>query len=607
MLRFVTAGNVDDGKSTLIGRLLHDTNLIPTDHLKGLEDLSYLTDGLRDEREQKITIDVAYRYFEIQGRKFILADTPGHEQYTRNMLTGASTAQLAVLLVDARKGVTTQTRRHALICSLLAVPQIVLAINKMDAVDFQQAVFQKVERQFFAYSDRLKIASTVSIPMSALQGDNVVHKSAAMSWYEGPTLLQHLRQVHLGALANQVDFRLAVQCVVRPDQDYRGLAGRVLSGHVRVGDAVTLLPSGATSRIDSIQGPDGPTSEALPGHSVLLRLTDEREAGRGTLVVRSANQPERATRLDVNLCWTDAAPLQLYSPYWLLHTSRKLRCQVEHIHYRLDVDSLQRQPADTLQLNDIGRVRLLCSEPVFFDPYERNRETGSLALVDPHTHQTVAAGMIRGAAPEPEKELTIYPYQATISRTQRERRQGHKACVLWFTGLSGSGKSTLAQELEKRLFARNCNTFSLDGDNLRQGLNHDLTFSAAARKENIRRAAELARMAFEHGHIVLASFISPFLDDRLKARRRIEPGCFLEIFVDTPLEVCMQRDPKGLYARTSRGEIPEFTGISSPYERPVQAELILQNPSLESSLHQLVELLESRGILSPPGSSEESL
>jgi bifunctional enzyme CysN/CysC len=607
MLRFVTAGSVDDGKSTLIGRLLHDTDLIPTDHLKGLEDLSYLTDGLRDEREQKITIDVAYRYFEIQGRKFILADTPGHEQYTRNMLTGASTAQLAVLLIDARKGVTTQTRRHALICSLLGVPQIVLAVNKMDAVEFRRDIFQRVERQFFDYSDRLKIASIVSIPMSALQGDNVVHKSAAMGWYQGPTLSQHLQHVHLGALANQVDFRLAVQCVVRPDQDFRGLAGRVLSGHVRVGDAVTLLPSGTTSRVASLQGPDGPVNEARPGHSVILRLAEEREAGRGTMVVRSANQPERATRLDVNLCWTDASPLQLNSPYWLLHTTRKLRCQVEHIHYRLDVDSLHRQTTDSLQLNDIGRVRLLCSEPVFFDPYDRNRETGSLALVDPHTHQTVAAGMIRGAAPEPEKLQTIYPYQATISRTQREQRQGHKACVLWFTGLSGSGKSTLAQELEKLLFARNCNTFSLDGDNLRHGLNHDLPFSAAARTENIRRAAELARMAFEHGHIVLASFISPFADDRLQARRRTEPGYFLEVFVDTPLEVCVQRDPKGLYARARRGEIAEFTGVSSPYERPTQPELHLQQSSLPEALQKLIELLETRGILPAQHGSAESV
>ena len=514
MLRFVTAGSVDDGKSTLIGRLLHDKELIPTDHLKNLDDLSYLTDGLRDEREQKITIDVAYRYFEVGDRKFILADTPGHEQYTRNMLTGASTADLAVLLVDARKGVTTQTRRHTLLCSLLGVPQIVLAVNKMDAVDFQESVFREIERQFFAYTDRLKIPSIVSLPVSALQGDNVVHKSAHMPWYEGPTLLHHLQHVHLGALANQVDFRLAVQCVVRPHQDFRGLAGRVLSGHVRVGDAVTLLPSAATSRVQDLQGPSGPQQQAGPGQSVILRLQDEREAGRGTMVARTANLPESATRLDVNLCWTDAQPLQRNVPYWLLHTSRKIRCQVEHVHYQLDVDSLHRRPAETLELNQIGRVRLLCSEAVFFDPYDRNRETGSLALVDPHTNQTVAAGMIRGSAAEPEKTRTLYTHQATIPRLEREQRQGHAACVLWFTGLSGSGKSTLAQELEKLLFLQNCRTFSLDGDNLRHGLNHDLPFSAAGRKENVRRAAELARLAFEQGNIVLASFISPFAEDR---------------------------------------------------------------------------------------------
>ncbi|MBN9416486.1 MAG: adenylyl-sulfate kinase [Candidatus Eremiobacteraeota bacterium] len=599
MLRFVTAGSVDDGKSTLIGRLLHDKELIPTDHLKNLEDLSYLTDGLRDEREQKITIDVAYRYFEIGERKFILADTPGHEQYTRNMLTGASTADLAVLLVDARKGVTTQTRRHTLLCSLLGVPQIVLAVNKMDAVDFQQSVFQLIERQFFAYADRLKIPSIVSIPVSALQGDNVVHKSAQMAWYEGPTLLHHLQHVHLGALANPVDFRLAVQCVVRPHQDFRGLAGRVLSGRVRVGDAVTLLPSGATSQVQALHGPDGPQQQAGPGESVILRLQDEREAGRGTMVVRTANQPERATRLDVNLCWTDARPLQQNVPYWLLHTSRKIRCQVEHVHYQLDVDTLHRQPAETLELNQIGRVRLLCSEAVFFDPYDRNRETGSLALVDPNSNQTVAAGMIRGAAPDPANDPRVYPYQAAISRVDREMRQGHAACVLWFTGLSGSGKSTLAQELEKLLFLQNCRTFSLDGDNLRHGLNSDLPFSAAARKENVRRAAELARLAFEHGNIVLASFISPFAEDRELARQKIEPGRFLEIFVDTPLEVCQARDVKGLYARALRGEIAEFTGISSPYERPLQPELHLPNQPLVRSLQQLLDLLKERQILPP--------
>lgn len=599
MLRFVTAGSVDDGKSTLIGRLLRDKELIPSDVLKGLNDLAYLTDGLRDEREQKITIDVAYRYFELEGRKFILADTPGHEQYTRNMLTGASTADLAVILVDARKGVTTQTRRHTLLCSLLGVPQIVLAVNKMDAVQFQQSVFQRIEQEFYAYADRLKIASIVTIPVSALEGDNVVHKSPHMEWYGGPTLLHHLQHVHLGSLLNQVDFRLAVQCVIRPHQDFRGLAGRILSGRVRAGQKVSLFPSDTTTTIRSVLGPEGEIEEGIAGQSVILTLEDEREAARGTMVARTANLPERATRLDVNLCWTDARPLQVHTPYWLLHTSRKIRCQVEHVHYQLDVDSLHRRPTETLELNQVGRVRLVCSEAVFFDPYDRNRETGSLALVDVHSHQTVAAGMIRGAAPDPEKDQRIYPYQASIARDQREYRQGHLACVLWFTGLSGSGKSTLAQELEKRLFAQGCHTFSLDGDNLRHGLNSDLPFSAAARKENVRRAAEVARLAFEHGQMVLASFISPFAEDRQQARQRIEPGRFFEIFVDCPLEECLRRDPKGLYARAQRGEIPEFTGISSPYERPENPELLLPLQPLERSLEQLLDLLKARHILPP--------
>ncbi|MBS2038837.1 adenylyl-sulfate kinase, partial [bacterium] len=521
-----------------------------------------------------------------------------HEQYTRNMLTGASTAHLAVLLVDARKGLTTQTRRHTLICSLLGVPQIVLAVNKMDAVGYAQAVFDSICREFYAYTERLKIPSIVSIPVSALEGDNVVHRSESMDWYDGPTLLHHLQHVHLGNLQNQLDFRMAVQCVVRPHQDLRCLAGRIQSGRIRTGENVVLLPAETTSRIREIQGPDGPLQEAQAGQSVLIALEDEREAARGTTLARPANQPERATRLDVNLCWTDTQPLRLQSPYWLLHTTRKIRCLVEHVHYQLDVDSLHRRASDRLELNQIGRVRLLCNEAIFFDPYDRNRETGSLALVDPHTHQTVAAGMIRGSASDPEQPKRVFPYHSTIPRAEREQRQGHLAAVLWFTGLSASGKSSLSEALERRLFERGCRTFSLDGDNLRHGLNSDLPFSAAARKENVRRAAELARLAFEQGNIVLASFISPFAEDRLQARQKIEDGRFFEIFVDCPLEECIRRDPKGLYARAQRGELAEFTGISSPYQPPLHPELYLPLQTLEESLEQLMALLETRQILS---------
>jgi len=601
LLRFTTAGSVDDGKSTLIGRLLYDQGLVARDHLQAMgenPDLSLLTDGLRAEREQKITIDVAYRYFEIGTRKFILADTPGHEQYTRNMIIGACSADLTILLVDARKGLTTQTRRHALLCSLLGVPQIVLAINKMDAVEYSEETFTRICQEFYEYCDRLKIGSIVSIPVSALRGDNVVHKSARMTWYDGPTLLNHLQHVHLGSTLNQVDFRLAVQCVVRPHQDFRGLAGRIQSGRIRPGQEVTLLPGGTTTQIKELLGPDGPLEEAQAGQSVIVTLQHELEAGRGTMLVRTQNQPEVAPRLDVNLCWTGDQPLRPNSPYWLLHTTRKIRCQIEHVHYRLDVDSLHRHPADRLALNEVGRVRLLCSETLAFDPYDRNRETGCLVLVDPDTHQTVAAGMIRGAAPEPEKRSQVFPYQAAIDRAQKEARQGHRACVVWFTGLSASGKSTLAQELERRLFDLGCTTFALDGDNLRHGLNSDLPFSAAARRENIRRASEVARLAFEQGQIVVASFISPFAEDRLTVRQKIEPGRFLEIFVDCPLEECARRDPKGLYARAQRGEIAEFTGISSPYQRPEDPELRLPLQPLEDSLNQLLQLLRDRELLS---------
>jgi bifunctional enzyme CysN/CysC len=607
LLRLATAGSVDDGKSTLIGRLLHDRNLLFEDQLEALLranpgsplDLALVTDGLRAEREQKITIDVAYRYFESGKRKFILADTPGHEQYTRNMITGASTAELVIILVDARKGLTRQTRRHALIGSLLGVPQVVLAVNKMDAVDYQESVFASICEQFLDFSSRLELGNLVCIPMSALHGDNVVETASSMPWYEGPTLMQHLQQVHISSGLNVVDFRFAVQCVIRPHQDFRGLAGRVCSGRVRCGQAVLLMPAGLEATIEGLHGPDGAVDEAEAGDSVVITLDQALEAGRGTMLCRRGNQPQVAHDLDVNLCWMSESPLRCDSTYWLLQTTRRVRCQVEKIHYRLDVDTLHRQPASELALNEIGRVHLRSSEPIAFDPYTMNRVTGSLILVDGSTHQSVAAGMIRGRATPRERPRQVYYQAGSVTPAERQQRQGHPPCVLWLTGLSGSGKSTLARALERILFDRGCSTFYLDGDNLRHGLNQDLGFSQADRQENVRRLAEVAHLAYQHGHIVLCSLISPFAEDRARARQLIPTGHFLEIYVCCSLEECARRDPKGLYARAREGNLSQFTGLSSPYEEPQHPELKLNTGQLSvaESCQQVLNMLTARQIL----------
>ncbi|MBT9584920.1 adenylyl-sulfate kinase [bacterium] len=606
LLRFATAGSVDDGKSTLIGRLLYDRNLLLDDQLEALQrvgplDLSLVTDGLRAEREQKITIDVAYRYFESGKRKFILADTPGHEQYTRNMITGASTAELVIVLVDARKGLTSQTRRHALLCALLGVPQVVLAVNKMDAVHYQESIFDDLCQQFLEFCSHLQIRNLISIPMSALRGDNVVDRSAAMPWYQGPTLMQHLQQVRVSGGLNVVDFRFAVQCVIRPHQDFRGLAGRVCSGRIRPGQAVTLHPSGSQTQVQSILGPDGRLQQAEAGDCVVITLAHEVEASRGTMLSRQANQPQLGTDLDVNLCWLGAPPLRLNTAYWLLHTTRRVRCQVEQVNYRIDVDSLHQQPATQLTLNEIGRVHLRTSEPIAFDPYSTNRATGAFVLVDVATHQSVAAGIIRGRATPTVNPRQVYYQAGSVTQAERQQRLGHQACVIWLTGLSASGKSTLAKALERTLFDLGCSTFYLDGDNLRHGLNRDLGFSAADRQENIRRVAEVAQLAYQHGQIVLCSFISPFAQERAMARQLIPDGHFFEIYLNCSLEECARRDPKGLYARALEGSISEFTGVSSPYEPPQNPELALPTDTLSpaEACQQVLNILRERQILPP--------
>lgn len=611
-LRFSTAGSVDDGKSTLIGRLLHDTKSLYDDqweavqrasHARGDEevDLALVTDGLKAEREQKITIDVAYRYFSTPVRKFIIADTPGHEQYTRNMVTGASTSELAILLVDARKGLNSQTKRHAFISTLLGIPHLVVAINKMDLVDFRSEVFLQIQKDFQAFATRLEVNDIVYIPISALRGDNVVSPSESMPWYRGGTLLRHLETVNLGSTRNVVDFRFPVQYVVRPHQDFRGYAGQVASGRVRPGHPVLVLPSGVKTRIQRIITADGEQSEAFAGDSVVICLEHEVEAGRGSLLVRPDNLPHKSSELDLTLCWFDNQPLEVAKNYWIVHNTHWLLGMVNKVNYRVDVNTMQREPSPTLHLNEIGRVQLVSSEPLFFDPYRVNRSTGNLILVDPDTNNTVAAGIIRGRARSLEdvapprleqRDTEIYPQSGSITREQREARNQHPAYVIWFTGLSGSGKTTLAKALEERLFRQGRQTMFLDGDNLRHGLCADLGFSPQDRQQNIRRAAWTAQLAFHHGLIVVCSFISPFRQERDFARSLIPQGRFIEVYASCDLEICKRRDPKGLYQKALRGEIPEFTGISSPYEAPLNPELVLETEIL--SVEQCLDKLLAR-------------
>lgn len=622
MLRFSTAGSVDDGKSTLIGRLLYDTKSIFEDQLEAIEeasnrrgeeyvDLALLTDGLRAEREQRITIDVAYRYFATPRRKFIIADTPGHIQYTRNMVTGASTAELAIILVDARKGVLTQSKRHAFISSLLQIPHLVVAINKMDLVDYSEEIYEKIVADFQDFAQKLEVDDITFIPISALKGDNIVNKSANMPWYNGPTLLHNLEHANVGAERNLVDFRYPVQYVLRPNWEYRGFAGRISSGTVRVGDEIVILPSRKISTVKTIDTPDGlSVEEASAGESTVITLTDEVDVSRGDMIVRRNNLPNVGNVVVAFVCWMHDVPVEAGKQYIIQHTTKSVPCFVSAINYRIDVDTLHREQASQLALNEIGRVEIVASQPLAFDPYRMNHETGSFILIDPASNVTVGAGMIRGASStvlestgEEASRTTVSrdvewrPYN--VPREDREIRNGHKGAVIWLTGFSGSGKSTIAAALEKRLYSERAHTMLLDGDQLRHGLNGDLAFTAADRQENIRRVAHVARLFFEHGDLTVCTFISPFEKDRAFARSLIPDGRFIEVFVDTDIEVCKRRDPKGLYQKAAEGQIPNFTGISSPYEKPSNPEItiVTANKTVDESVEEIVSYLKYIGIL----------
>ncbi|MGV9745292.1 adenylyl-sulfate kinase [Rhodococcus zopfii] len=600
MVRIATAGSVDDGKSTLIGRLLFDSKAVFEDQLdavartsraRGAEhtDLALLTDGLRAEREQGITIDVAYRYFATPHRSFVIADTPGHEQYTRNMVTGASTADLALILVDARKGILEQTRRHAFLSSLLGVPHLVLCVNKMDLVDWSQDRFDEICDEFRRFAAKLEIHDLSFVPISALQGDNVVGRTMNMPWYEGTSLLHHLEQVHIGSDHNLIDARMPVQYVIRPDGDFRGYVGTVASGVFKPGDEVVALPSGFGTRVKRLWGPGGePLDHAFADVAVCVELEDERDIGRGDMLCRPNNRPLVGTEIDAMVCWlTERSNLDPEARYTLLHTTKAVHARAVRLDYRLDVNSLHRdEAATTLGLNEIGRVQLRTQQPLLFDPYRRNRTTGSFILVDEVTGNTVAAGMITG--PTLAETRAVW-HPGEVARADRVTT----GRTVWLTGLSASGKSTIAAELERRLLAAGVPAYRLDGDNLRHGLNADLGFGPEDRAENVRRVGAVAQLMADAGLVAICSLISPYRADRDRIRQQhADAGIpFVEVFVDTPLADCEARDPKGMYARARAGEITGFTGVDDPYEPPRSPDLVLR-PSDGDPVAQAARIME---------------
>ena len=611
LLRFITCGSVDDGKSTLIGRLLHESKALFDDQLAALEgdsrkfgtqgdelDFALLLDGLGAEREQGITIDVAYRFFATERRKFIVADTPGHEQYTRNMITGASTADLAVILVDARKGLLTQTRRHSYLVSLVGIRKVVLAVNKLDLVDWSRDAFEAIERDYRAFAAQLGIDDVVAIPLSALRGDNLSAPSARTPWYRGPSLLQHLETVDVGNGEPTGPLRLPVQWVNRPDLDFRGYSGRILGGRVRPGDAVRVLPSGRTSAVARIVTFDGDLAEARTGQSVTLTLADEIDISRGDVICAADDPAGLADQFEATLVWMADAPMLPGRPYLVKLGASTLGASFGQPKYAVDVNSLDHLAAKTLEFNGIGVANLTLDRAVAFDPYASNRDMGSFIVIDRYTNQTVGAGLLHFAL---RRSQNIHWQAVEVDKQARIRQSGHAPCVLWLTGLSGSGKSTIANIVERQLHALGARTYLLDGDNVRHGLSKDLGFTDADRVENIRRIGEVARLMVDAGLIVITAFISPFRSERQLARGMVEDGEFVEIFVDTPLDVVEQRDPKGLYRKARRGELKNFTGIDSPYEVPAAPELHLRTmeQSPEESASAIVEALIRRGVIRP--------
>jgi len=603
LLRFITCGSVDDGKSTLIGRMLYEAQLVFEDQVAALLkdskkqgtqggdiDFALLVDGLAAEREQGITIDVAYRFFGTDHRKFIVADTPGHEQYTRNMVTGASTADVAVILVDASQGVLTQTRRHSFLTSLLGIPHVVLAVNKMDLVDYQEEVFESIVADYQAFAESLNFRSITAIPLSALRGDNVIERSGQTSWYSGPTLLGYLETVEIAQNSATDSFRFPVQWVNRPSADFRGFAGTVAAGSIAPGDAVQVLPSGSEALVREVVLYDQSLPKALPNQSVTLTLDREVDVSRGDVIVAADAPCEVSDQFDTSLVWMDQEAGYVGRGYELMLGAKRIGATLTEIRHKVNVNTLEQLPSRNLALNDIGRVTLSLDEPIPFTAYSECRDLGSFILIDRYSKATVGAGMINFGL---HRAQNLYPTESTIDSQRRAQLMGHKGKVIWLTGLSGSGKSTIADALERRLHEMGVHSYILDGDNIRGGLNKDLGFTEADRVENIRRTAEVAKLMADAGLVVITAFISPFRSERDMARALFDEGDFAEVFLDVSLDVAEERDPKGLYKKARRGELPHFTGIDSPYQAPESADLRINTAelSVDSCVEELLKLL----------------
>jgi bifunctional enzyme CysN/CysC len=609
LLRFLTCGSVDDGKSTLIGRLLYDTKLILEDQLLTLErdsrkhgttgediDLALLVDGLEAEREQGITIDVAYRFFATPRRAFIVADTPGHEQYTRNMATGASNSDAAVILIDARKGVLTQTRRHSYICSLLGIRHVLVAVNKIDLVDFSGERFHHIVADYLGFAQSLDFASITPVPVSARYGDNVTHRSDRMCWYDGPTLLEHLESLDVEHALDEKPFRFPVQWVNRPNLDFRGFSGTVASGRIKPGDRIVVSASGKESTVTRVVTADGDLPEARSGDAVTLTLADEVDVARGDVIARADSRPEVVDQFAAHVLWMAEEEMLPGRSYLMRIGTKFVPARITSLKHKVDVNTLEHMAAKTLGLNEIGLCNLSTASPVALDPYTENRATGAFILIDRFTNATAGAGMITFGL---RRATNIHRQSVLVDKSARVQMNGHRPAILWFTGLSGSGKSTIANIVERELHGSGVHTYMLDGDNVRHGLNRDLGFTDADRVENIRRVGEVAKLFVDAGTVVLCSFISPFRAERQMVRELVGPEEFLEVFVDTPIEECMRRDPKGLYARAKEGKIKNFTGIDSPYEAPEKPEIVIdtRGASAEESARRIVEELRARRVI----------
>jgi bifunctional enzyme CysN/CysC len=610
LLRFITCGSVDDGKSTLIGRLLFESKMLFEDQLAAVEadskkygtqgeaiDFALLVDGLAAEREQGITIDVAYRFFSTDKRKFIVADTPGHEQYTRNMVTGASTADAAILMVDARKGILTQTRRHSYLVNLLGIRHIVVAINKMDLVDYSEKVFRRIVEEYRDFANRIGITEATFIPMSAFKGDNITAPSDNMSWYHGTTLMGYLETVEVDEMRMQrAPFRLPVQWVNRPNLDFRGFAGTIASGVIRPGDRIRVQPSGKESTVARIVTKDGDLSQAVSGQSVTLTLADEIDVSRGDMISTADAPAETADQFECTITWMHDEPLLPGRPYLMKIGTKTVTASITDIKYQVNVNTLEHIASKKLELNAIGVCNLSLDRQIAFDAYKDNRDTGGFILIDRLSNNTVGAGLLHFAL---RRAHNIHVQHVDVDKVARSAIKGQRSCILWFTGLSGAGKSSIANLVEKKLLALGRHTYLLDGDNVRHGLNKDLGFTDADRVENIRRVAEVGKLMVDAGLIVLTAFISPFRAEREMARSLVDEGEFLEIFVDTPLEIAEQRDVKGLYKKARRGELKNFTGIDSPYEAPESPEIHLRtaNETVESAAERVIEIIREKGFI----------